>query len=76
MVLVAEGDTCCLAWKCLEKTRGDWGTWGSRLHVVSQDKGEECSGAVVAVVAVVADDGPQGGVLVDLTAGLLPQHLE
>lgn len=72
-MLVAEGDTCCLAWKCLGKTQGGWGTWGSWLHLVSQDKGEECSGAVVAVVA---DDGPQGGVFVDLTEGLLPERLE
>lgn len=72
LVLLAEVDTCCLAWKCLEKTQDGCGTWGSWLHVLSQDKGEECSG----VVAVIADDGPQGGVLADQTAGLLPQHLE
>lgn len=83
LVLVAEGDTCYLAWKCLEKTQDGWGTWGSRLHL-SQDKGEECFGAVVAVVAavavvavvaVVADDGPPWGVVADLPVGLLPQHL-
>lgn len=73
LVLVAEGDTCWLAWKCLEKTQGGWGTWGSWLHLVSQDREEECSGAVVAVFA---DDGPQGDVLPDPTVGLLLQHLE
>ena len=26
LVLVAEGNTCCLAWKCLEKTLDGWGT--------------------------------------------------
>lgn len=69
LVLVAEADTCCLAWKCLEKTLGGWGIWGSWVQLLSQDKGEEHSGAVVGVVA---DDGPQEGVLVDLTVEWLP----
>lgn len=69
---MVEGDTCCLAWKCLEKTYGVRGTWGSWLHLLSQDKKKECSRAVVAAVA---DDEHQGGVFADLTEGLLPQHL-
>lgn len=68
-MLVAEGGTCYLAWKCLEKIYVVQETWGSWLHLLSQDKRKECSHVVVAVVA---DDGPPGGVFADLTEGLLP----
>lgn len=66
-------DTCCLAWKCLERTPGGWGTWESLLHLSIRGKREECSQVVVA--AAVADGGPHGGELTDQTVGLLPLHL-
>lgn len=67
--MMADGDIYCLALKCLEKTHYGWETW-RKQHLLCQDKEGESSGGVAAA------DGPLGGVVADMTDGLLLQHLE
>lgn len=72
MLLVAVENTCCLAWKCSERAYNVLGTRSNWVRLLNQGRKTEASRAVVAVVA---DDGPQGGLFADLTEELLLQQL-